>query len=121
MKRQTNQPVPKQTGSSNCEIGLVLINLMLAINGIIFFVVMWFLLKWGAERNLGGNKRTINNVYASRNFFVYNVPILLLSSLSIIVSLTGFAKKKIKQDQIIIYKGFVAVLFVSHLILFAYT
>jgi hypothetical protein len=120
MIRQTNQPVPKQTGSSNWEIVLVLINLILVVNGIIFFVVMVFLLKWGAERNQGGNEVTLNNAYAAKNFFVYNVPIMFLSSLSIIVSLTGFVKKKIKQDLIIIYKVFVSVFFGSHLILCAY-
>ncbi len=120
MKRQTNPPVPKQTGSNCCEIGLVLINLVLAINGIIFFVVIVFLLKWGAKRNLDGDNVTHNNVYASRNFFVYNVPILILSILSIIVSLTGFAKKKFKQ-HLVSYIGLVAFLFVFHLIVFAFT
>jgi hypothetical protein len=128
MKRQTNS-TSKKTGLHYWEIGLVLINILLAVNGIIFSVVMYFFLKWGVKSvtEVGQNRivGTFNNDYASKNFFAFNVPIMFLGILSIFVSILGFflrfRYKKTHKIDLIIYIGLVECLFVSNLILLTYT
>lgn len=72
METQTNS-LPKKTGLHYWEIGLVFMNILLAINGVIFVIyVMIKFLKLGAEVNLSGNKVKFNNYHASTNFFVFN-------------------------------------------------
>jgi hypothetical protein len=127
MKRQTNPPIATKTGLSYWEKGLVLVNLLLSINGIIYMVVMFNFLRWGGGRYDMGYKRigVSANVYASKNFFAYNVPIMFLGSFSVFIScagfILGFCVKKKHKTELAIYNGLVAFLFVSHLILLIYT
>jgi hypothetical protein len=128
MKRQTNPPIARETGLRFWDIGIVLINMLLAINGVIFIVVMFNFLRWGAERVFyddGRHKKVNFNEYSAKNFFVYNVPIMLLGSISVFTSIAGFSmrfcyKKKHKTD-LIIQMGLLAYLFVFHLILLTFT
>jgi len=127
MKRQPNPPVQKQTGLRYWEIGLVIVNTLLSINSIIFMVVMFNFLKWGGGRYDMGFKRigVSANVYASKNFFAYNVPIMFLGGFSMFIScagfILGFCVKKKHKTELSIYTGLVAFLFVSHLIVLTYT
>jgi hypothetical protein len=127
MKRQTNS-LPKLTGLRSWDIGIILINMLLAINGVMFIVVMFNFLKWGAERVIydnGSDKAVTFNEYSSKNFFIYNVPIIFVGGISLMTSFTNFSmrfcyKQKYKT-QLILQMGLVVCLFVSHLSFLAFT